>query len=213
MSHKLAFSLLLVCLLSVVSHCAQGMTLNENGLQQQQRELLGGNKRGTACNICKYMLNYVENMVINNKTVVEVTTVCWKLCGLIPGEFKYACQGFVSYFVPFMMAAFVADSPPDQVCADIGVCSRPTFVFAASLNNNEQCGMCEAVTTFTQAHLKGENGNLNELHAALEELCLLVPNPTQCYAVVDQHFVSIYMSLSSKLSPREACKDIGLCLP
>ncbi|KAL6055202.1 hypothetical protein QOT17_016946 [Balamuthia mandrillaris] len=193
---KLAIALFV---LSAVLCLAQAMTIHEEtSFFLQQDELLGGNKGGTTCTVCKYLLKYVEDLVAKNKTVVQITKMCMTMCGIIPGEMSEVCKGFVSYYVPLMIYMLVEQNQPDQVCADIGVCPRPSFFFMNALSDNEKCSMCEAVAAFTQTYLN--NGAeaktmLAELNNAVEELCLLLSSPAQCYAVVDQHFVSIYKAL------------------
>lgn len=73
----------------------------------------------TPCGLCRFFVGYVEDLVGQNKTVAEITTALSALCSLAPGEMRGACQGFVSYYVPFMVAYLIDTNNPGKSILNI----------------------------------------------------------------------------------------------
>lgn len=80
------------------------------------------------CGLCQFFIGFVEDFVGQNRSVADITAVCRTLCYLSPdADMKGVCQGFVDYYVPFMVYYLIDTNNPGTRSA-----AQDGFIFNAT---------------------------------------------------------------------------------
>jgi hypothetical protein len=97
---KLAYGLLMI----ILAICCTTAWAKEEGKTQ------GG--AYSPCDMCRFLVGYVEDLVGQKQSVADIVAVCSATCGLAPREMVGACRGFVSAYVPFLVQYLIDTDNP-----------------------------------------------------------------------------------------------------
>lgn len=203
---KLAYGLLMI----ILAICCTTAWAKQEGKMQ------GG--AYSPCDMCRFLVGYVEDLVGQKQSVADIVTACSAMCGLAPREMAAACRGFVSAYVPFLVQYLIDTENPAAACSSVGVCPVDDVVasgdaavlYVPRSAATDECTLCETVTGFVQSYLYA-NHTEQEIQEGLDALCSLLPDSQQCTTMVDQYLAAIYMFLRSYANPHLVCAEIKLC--
>jgi hypothetical protein len=104
---KLAYGLLMI----ILAICCTTAWAKEEGKMQ------GG--AYSPCDMCRFLVGYVEDLVGQKQSVADIVAVCSATCGLAPREMVGACRGFVSAYVPFLVQYLIDTENPGTSLPDL----------------------------------------------------------------------------------------------
>ncbi|KAH9498380.1 hypothetical protein Btru_008134, partial [Bulinus truncatus] len=166
------------------------------------------------CDLCKYVVTYIDTFVKENATEAEIEAILDKVCDILPASIKQQCENLVQQYGPLIIQLLLKELDPTQVCTAIGLCTNNAGKenLQAKPVNDELCDLCKYVVTYIDTFLK-ENATEAEIEAILEKVCDILPGnlKQQCDSLVQQYGPVIIQLLLQKLDPSQVCTAIGLC--
>jgi hypothetical protein len=106
---KLAYGLLMI----ILAICCTTAWAKQEGKMQ------GG--AYSPCDMCRFLVGYVEDLVGQKQSVADIVTVCSAMCGLAPREMAAACRGFVSAYVPFLVQYLIDTENPGTAAHHLSI--------------------------------------------------------------------------------------------
>eukprot|EP00112_Aurelia_sp_Birch-Aquarium-sp1_P011181 Seg2355.4 transcript_id=Seg2355.4/GoldUCD/mRNA.D3Y31 product=Prosaposin protein_id=Seg2355.4/GoldUCD/D3Y31 len=83
---------------------------------------LTGQKAGTVCTLCKFLVGYIDKELKDKKTEAEITAVVDKLCAYL-GSYKAECDALVKSYLPLIFQYLAAEMSPELVCKELSLCT------------------------------------------------------------------------------------------
>jgi len=80
------------------------------------------------CTVCKLVITEVEKFISQNSTEKEIITALEKACAQLPKSYAPICTAFVDHYGPEVIQLLLNKFPPNQICAQIGLCKNATLV-------------------------------------------------------------------------------------
>ncbi|MCQ7632733.1 hypothetical protein NP173_24130, partial [Salmonella enterica] len=163
--------------------------------ESYQKDLYQG---GLFCTACQFLLNNILKLVTKEEWQIASRAVCGTvmLCSSGPGEFEMPEQPMV----PLLPAAPVLPEEP-AVPARVTVHKPGAF-----------CEVCKKLVSYVEHNLE-KNSTKEEILAALEKGCSLLPDPyqKQCDEFVTQYEPVLLEILMEVMDPSFVCSKIGAC--
>ena len=75
------------------------------------------------CQVCEQVMTYVQSLLNANSTTEEIEAVVEKICDYLPGNYQSECKQVVETYAPEIVAMLAGKVNPDQICAELGLCS------------------------------------------------------------------------------------------
>lgn len=76
------------------------------------------------CALCKFVVNYVDTVIQNNKSEAAIEAALEKVCTILPHALNSSCVQFVENYGPILVQLLEKYVTPDQVCAAIKACTN-----------------------------------------------------------------------------------------
>jgi len=167
------------------------------------------------CAVCKLVLAEIEKYISQNATEKQIIDALDKVCASLPKSYAPICTAFVDQYAHQIIQALINKYPPNQVCAQIGVCPNKTMIITKVLkpkSSNAYCQVCEYILTEIDKYL-AENATEKEIVFLIEHICNLLPLKVRdiCDAFIEEHGVAIINLLLNKIQPEHICKSLKLC--
>ncbi|NXL92063.1 SAP protein, partial [Alectura lathami] len=83
---------------------------------------------GTFCNVCQILITYVDNELLKNETLAELSSVLEKGCELLPDLLTSQCEALVTQYEPAAVRLLVQMMDPDFICTKIRACDQGSQV-------------------------------------------------------------------------------------
>ncbi|KAI8797151.1 proactivator polypeptide, partial [Biomphalaria glabrata] len=168
------------------------------------------------CDICKYIVTYIDNYLEENATEAEIEVMLDKVCDVLPSAFKDECESIVKQYGPIIIQLILKELDPTQVCTVIGLCTGNKVNLNVKPKvtkvRGELCDLCKYVLTYVDTYL-GENATEAEIESLLEEACAILPSSLtqECNSFIQQYGPMIIQLLIKELDPSQVCTAIGFC--
>ncbi|KAJ8318124.1 hypothetical protein KUTeg_003215 [Tegillarca granosa] len=96
--------------------------ISVSNIQDQLEKVLPQDKEGVdaRCELCKFILNYLDTYLKNNMTEALIDATLHKLCNATTGSLKIACFGAI----PFIEKSVAQGLPPQNTCIEAGLCIK-----------------------------------------------------------------------------------------
>lgn len=167
--------------------------------QQKQTKLPKGDAE---CDLCKEVVQMVENQLKDKRTEDEIRNALDKVCSYLPSSVATRCQNFVNTYAELLISILIQEMDPSLVCAAINVCPTQDF----------ECESCQYLFHYIQEQLYN-NESQDELKNFAKRLCDLLPQTyaNNCDAFIDEYGASLLVLLGQELDPSVVCPKIGMC--
>jgi len=168
------------------------------------------------CTVCKLVITEAEKFISQNSTEKEIITALEKACASLPKSYAPICVAFVDQYGPEVIQLLLNKFPPNQICAQIGLCKNATLVskFIPKSKNVKSvlCSACEYLLIEIDKYL-AENATEKEIISVIEHICNLLPLKMQpvCDAFIEEYGIAIINLLVNKMQPDQVCKAMKLC--
>ena len=78
------------------------------------------------CPLCKFVVNYVDNIIQNNKSEAAIEAALEKVCTILPKSIEPACKTFVDTYGPILVQLLAKYGTAEQVCDALKLCNNGT---------------------------------------------------------------------------------------
>jgi len=78
------------------------------------------------CSLCKFVVQYVDRAIENNRTEAAIEAALEKVCTILPHALNSSCVQFVDTFGPNLLQLLEKYGTPDLVCDAIKLCKNGT---------------------------------------------------------------------------------------
>jgi saposin len=159
------------------------------------------------CGFCKEVVQFVDKILADNRTVERIEEVLSDVCTVVPEQYKAECGTIVKTYFPILVYYLEKEASAQEVCQVIGLCT-------ASMRNEKwkhpgkkegKCFMCHTVLDVV-AHAAQE-GMLEDGDDIRSAVCDAFPKRHQrpCRRFVKHHGALIHQVMES------GSNDISLC--
>lgn len=165
------------------------------------------------CDLCKEVVQKVEDQIKDQKTEEAIKKALEKVCGYLPSSMQDKCKTFVDTYTEMLITLFLQELTPDQICAELGLCpGTKKQVVQLPKNNDLECDLCEEVIQKVIDEIQ-DNKTETAIEEALEKVCGYLPSSMQakCKSLVETYTDTIVTLLIQELSPDEVCAALGMC--
>ncbi|CAL1543582.1 unnamed protein product [Lymnaea stagnalis] len=168
------------------------------------------------CDLCKYVVTYIDTFVKENATEAEIEALLEKVCKILPSSISQQCDSLVQQYGPVIIQLLLQELDPTQVCSAIGLCTgnHVTSIKSQAIEkvNGPVCALCEYVMQELDQML-AENSTQDQIEAALKKVCDIVPATLrdECKEFLNTYGPLILQLLVQELQPQQICAAIGLC--
>ena len=78
------------------------------------------------CTLCKFIVDYVEKSIGDNRSTAAIEAALEKVCNILPGPAKNECVTLVDKYGPIISFLLQKNETGEQVCNFIKVCNNGT---------------------------------------------------------------------------------------
>jgi saposin len=78
--------------------------------------------KGIECSMCVHLMNYLDDFLMRNSSVIEIEQVLERICYQLPASYKTKCGEFIENYTPYLINLFVAELSPVEICQSCRMC-------------------------------------------------------------------------------------------
>ncbi|RUS88535.1 hypothetical protein EGW08_003711, partial [Elysia chlorotica] len=177
----------------------------KNAHQGEPKETIKQDSDGELCELCKYLVDYIDQYLEKNSTEQQIEQALEQVCNFLPASVKQQCDGFVTQYTP-QLIQLLLQLKPEQVCTYLGLCSSK-----GKMTAGPTCILCEFVMTQLDSIL-ASNATQQQIVQALDQVCNFLPASVkqQCDGFVKQYTPTL-IQLLLQVKPSQVCTSLKLC--
>jgi saposin len=164
------------------------------------------------CVLCEFVMNQLEGLLRKNATEEEIMAALEKVCDLLPSSIRDSCDSFVEQYGKAILELLIQELDPSLICTELGFCSSSKTDVQSKVDGGYECIVCETVVQYLEALLE-ENATITVIESALEKVCNFLPDKfkSECNYFVVTYGALVVKFITTELSPKEICEEIGVC--
>jgi len=167
------------------------------------------------CALCQYAMTTLYQILGNKDTEDEIKNALETVCRILPSSLEDKCDEYMEAYAEKIIELVLQEFTPDQICADLGLCSSPSETVEHHLTltvEDNKCIVCEYIMSYLDGALANKTTEA-EIREALDQVCEYLPGSfkDQCENFVNQYTDIIIDFLTHQITPEQVCKQIGLC--
>ena len=173
-------------------------------------------KGPSACDICTWLVQYVETLMVSTSVEEEIIKWCELACSKL-GDYEKICDQLVSGYVPLIMKYLEQGLEELDVCTKIGFCSAAAKgaripVMPRKLQDSIACTICQQLVNYVE-QLLVEGFLEEEVMQLADQMCQELPAPlsTMCSTLVQQYIGDIIDYIEEEIESLDICIRLGLC--
>jgi saposin len=167
------------------------------------------------CALCQYAMTTLYQILENKDTEDEIKNALETVCRILPSSLEDKCDEYMEAYAEKIIELVLQEFTPDQICAELGLCSSPSETVEHHLTltvEDNKCIVCEYIMSYLDGALANKTTEA-EIREALDQVCEYLPGSfkDQCENFVNQYTDIIIDFLTHQITPEQVCKQIGLC--
>nr|XP_044993271.1 prosaposin isoform X1 [Jaculus jaculus] len=191
------------------------------------------------CKTCQLVVKLFSELLANNDTEQKLIDALDRACSLLPPSMSSMCQEVVDTYGPSFLDVVVNELSPEVLCDAIHLCSSDgdqvvTLDMVLERMSQPQqsvlpkesalpapvtpvkadglCEVCKKLVGYLEHNLE-KNSTKDEILAALEKGCSLLPDPykKQCDEFVAEYEPLLLELLMEAMDPSFVCSKLGAC--
>lgn len=162
------------------------------------------------CDLCKEVVQKVEDQIKDQKTEEAIKKALEKVCGYLPSSMQDKCKTFVDTYTEMLITLFLQELTPDQICAELGLC--PEQRETKPPKNDVECDLCKQVVSLVEEQLKDKRTE-DGIRNALDKVCSYLPSSvaSRCQTFVNTYAEFLISILVQEMDPTLVCAAINVC--
>jgi saposin len=186
---------------------------------------------GPMCTLCEYSIGELDQFITDPHNEEEVKQALDKVCYQLSAPVKKECLRMVTAYTDELIDMIVSDYTPEEICAEIRMCSPKTIITKNDIAANElppldgsalselsssfspYCIICEFVMHFVEKQLITPR-TMDMGKRAIQMACSYMPESVaeQCEDFVEEYGDEIIkLVIEAELDPKEVCTALTLC--
>jgi len=97
------------------------------GLCRQQKDTKPNFKDAEVCGVCETVIQYIDGLLLENATLVEIRQALDKVCNFLPDTLKQQCDDVVKEYGPALVEMIAQYLDPREICTSVGLCTNTTL--------------------------------------------------------------------------------------
>ncbi|KAL0223104.1 hypothetical protein P9112_002494 [Eukaryota sp. TZLM1-RC] len=166
------------------------------------------------CSVCKKIVSYAEEWLVNESTEATVSEFLAKVCTYLPSKMQDTCRDVVSTYYPQLLEMLVTKFDPDFLCELLRICDDTSMQLAEDVPsvNGISCSVCKWIVSNIESKIS-EDSTKEEIIEMVEKVCNYVPKSMHalCLSMIEEYGAMIIDLLVSRFPPDVICQTIGLC--
>ncbi|BFZ17741.1 hypothetical protein BsWGS_20780 [Bradybaena similaris] len=169
------------------------------------------------CDVCKYVVNYLDTFLDENSTQAEIEAELDKVCKILPANWTQQCVSLVESYTPLIIQMLIGELRPEDVCKAIKWCpaNKQGFILRQAAEkplSGVSCAVCEFAMQKLDIYLADKKTEA-EIQAALGKVCDLLPVTikSECDQLLQEYGQLITELLVHQLDPKKICTYLGQC--
>ncbi|UJR26421.1 hypothetical protein I4U23_007753 [Adineta vaga] len=206
----------LVC--NALKMCHNGTQASES-IPHKIVESIKKVKDGNECTLCKYIISYVDLLIVANTTEHEFEKALEFVCSILPASYHDKCDVFVRTYSPILVELIAELDDPNTVCEFLDLCpkSGKKFIQIPAIKKNKlrtvPCTLCQYVVNYLDAIVQS-NTTETKFEEALNKACKVIPEAklqAECKTLVHLYGGDLIKLLVQYGDPKAVCQALGLC--
>jgi saposin len=180
-------------------------------------------KNDVFCGVCQQIVQYIEQLVLDNFAKAEIEALVAELCGTLPSPLSALCQSWIDGYIDDIIADIEAGIAAFDICGKIGLCgSRSGVVPHRSATqarlkkmtgpNGLACDICQDILQVIEKGLI--DGLAKEaIEVLVAGFCDTLPFPVSslCNSFIDGYIDDIFAWIDAGITGLDICQKLGLC--
>lgn len=183
-------------------------------------------QNGIGCDMCKKVVQYIEQLLNDQKTEEEIALLVEQLCTFFPSPYDSLCDSLCEQYVPTIMQFIEKGMEAIDICDSLGLCDnkvkkvnkkrvirgKMALPSPRIYDNSIGCDMCKKVVQYIEQLLKDEKIE-EEIAQLVDQLCVNFASPYDsiCKGIVDLYVPQIIGYIEQGMETLDICNSIGLC--
>ena len=177
---------------------------------------------GFGCDMCTKVVQYIEQLIVDQTVESEIVTLVEQLCNNFPSPYSTLCDTVVEQYLPVIMQWIEQGIEALDICTNIGLCTATKakkvarfpgkIALPKNYKNGFGCDMCTKIIGYVESLLKDQTVE-SEIASLVDQLCTTFSSPYSelCKTVIDTYLPLILQWLEEGLEALDICTKIGLC--
>jgi len=198
--------------------CEKIHLCSQKSNENQVIEVASHRRVSPQCRTCIYVVQKLEDKILNNATGAQVANTLHELCNNLTFG-SQACNNLVNQSLNQILNAIKQHLNASAICTMIGQCSQKSSNFNLAhylkpvlIKGMNYCPMCHFLSGAAAAAYTSPEFQ-KEFMSSLKVLCHTLPHGyiNECKGIVSQSAPEIYKVLSSELHPNRMCHALMQC--
>ncbi|KAL3875979.1 hypothetical protein ACJMK2_033872, partial [Sinanodonta woodiana] len=200
---------------TAVKLCTAGEEIKEEPIILKSEPVHENVENALECEICKYIVTTLDQLVGENKTEAAINATLTKICQSLPGALGQLCM----QIEPNLLKVLENGFDPQKACTAVKLCTaveeikeEPIMLKSEPVQENLEdtleCEICKYIVT-TLDQLVGENKTEAAINATLTKICQSLPGALgQLCMQIEPNLLKV---LENGFDPQKACTAVKLC--
>ena len=167
------------------------------------------------CDMCKQVVKYVEQILVDTTVESEIATLVEQLCVSFPSPYDSLCKTAIETFLPSILQWVEQGLDSLDICAKIGLCDTTELVISNPPKypkNSELCDMCTDLIQYVETLLQNETIE-EEIDELAQNYCSSLSWPTRdiCKSMIKTYLPSFLEWIGKDVDSLNICARIGVC--
>lgn len=79
-------------------------------------------RQSEACGVCETLIGYLDAILEENSTVVDIEKALEKVCNFLPDAYRQECDTIVEQYGPMLVQLIAQYADPNEICSLLGLC-------------------------------------------------------------------------------------------
>lgn len=167
---------------------------------------------GDMCEFCKFLVDYIEDLLKDQKVESEIEALALKLCATLGDPYRATCETLVKQFVPLIIHWIESGLETSDICTKISLCGTAKQARILKQYNGISCSLCLQAVSFVKRQM--EDHKVQEhIVALLKEYCAMLPDNLKllCDQLADDYVPLIMKFIDQEMDGNQICKTLGYC--
>ncbi|KAN0009644.1 hypothetical protein ACTFIU_006941 [Dictyostelium citrinum] len=161
------------------------------------------------CFVCTELVNFAEDFIEKNSSVVYVEGELEKVCKFAPSEYQATCDSLITAYGGELIQLLINKEPASTVCDQIDLCTSSST--EKDLTGGIECTICDFALKEVEGYLQNsetETEILNEVDKACD---LFGGLKSTCVSLANSYIPQLISALENNQNPDTICAEIKAC--
>ncbi|KAM9964205.1 hypothetical protein ACTFIW_005866 [Dictyostelium discoideum] len=160
------------------------------------------------CFVCTELVNFAEDFVEKNSSIVYVEGELEKVCKFAPSEYQATCDSLVTAYGAELVQLLINKEPASTVCNQIDLCTSSS---AEELTGGVECTICDFALKEVEGFLQNSETETEILNQVDKACDLFGGLKSTCVSLANSYIPQLITALENNQNPDTICAEIKAC--